>query len=307
MPRAPVAPRFTAGSATWTNVPCGASTSSPSTVNVARAAQHDVQLLVRRCSVSSCSPMIRWPSSVAVQALIPNDGMPSVERIVCQCACPGIGAVARSSSVHDRVAVGHVASRSRSRTTGSISSSPVDPLLEVLDSCPRREGVVARPGRGARRAPRGARRRRRASRRAASGRTARRAAGGSAGARRAGRRGRRRGGRRACPRGRRSRRRARRRGAPPTAARGCRRRRPPRRRGSRAGARRAARPPSPRRSRRGRRPSRPRRGCCPAPRSPSPVRPPAQAWQSVAGERRGAPLGRRRRRAAGAPARRRPR
>ena len=89
--------------------------------------------------------MIRCPSSFAVQALIPNDEMPSCERIVCHCACPGIGAVFEVVERAHRVPRAHVASRSRSSTTGSISSSPSTrssrfstPAHEASDSCPAR-------------------------------------------------------------------------------------------------------------------------------------------------------------------------
>jgi hypothetical protein len=63
------------------------------------AGEHDVQLLVRLAARLVVLADDLPPSSVAVQALTPNDATPSVRRIVCHRAWPGIAGVASRSSV----------------------------------------------------------------------------------------------------------------------------------------------------------------------------------------------------------------
>ena len=248
-----IATRLTAGSRMKTIVPAGASTSSPSIVNVARPRSDDVHLLV--------------PAGAAAELVVLLDDV-----LADALARVGVGAERADAElppqrVPDDASATGIASRSSTWTASQPrgrSSPPqllehdrvdaldaVDALLEVLGARPASNAsssvaVVAEPREPLAAAPRRGRRRRRATRRPASCRTALVLRRRGAAARRAARRGRRRAGRRRRRRGRRSRRRARRRAAPPTAGRAGRRLPPGPRRGHRAAGRRAARPRSPR-------------------------------------------------------------
>ena len=130
--------RFVAGSLTKTSEPAGAATVSPSSVNVARPerTRYSSSCPPAPGPSSSCSPMISWPASVARHALIPNDSIPSMDRIMCQRGRP--------SSAYP--------STSSSRMTRNRRSCPLRRRLAQ-----RRRARQGRCGRCRRRAPRGSR------------------------------------------------------------------------------------------------------------------------------------------------------
>ena len=102
-----IATRCSTGSSMKITVPAGASTVSPSIVNVAIAVEDDVDLLVLRVGLVVIDDDLRRPSRGARQALIPNAVTPSV------CAQrepvgPGVlGADGRGLGEVERLEAGH--------------------------------------------------------------------------------------------------------------------------------------------------------------------------------------------------------